>query len=125
MRRYKIYKLESAEVGELLRAWMEDVCVSRMTRTLSDKFGLRTQPVRAALAERNRRASDALWADDYLAARDILLRDGLCDSFESANTAQRKEVRKTQKKMRALTLGRGVDKVERQKINGTHWGTVK
>lgn len=125
MKPYSVVKLEPAEVGELLRAWMEDAKLWRLTSTLADKFGPRSQPVRAALAERNRRASDALWADDYLAARETLLRDGLCDSFVSANTEARREIRRNQKHMRARTLERTVAKVEMQKIKGTHWGTVK
>lgn len=120
-----IVKLEPVEVGELLRAWMEDAKVARMSAPLCDSFGPYSQPVRAALAERNRRASDALWADDYLAARDILVRDGLCDSFASANTEARRQVRDNRKRMQALTVGRRANVVERQKSNNTHWGTVK
>lgn len=125
MKPYPVVKLEPVEVGELLRAWMEDAKVARMSAPLCDSFGPYSQPVRAALAERNRRASDALWADDYLAARDILVRDGLCDSFASGNTEARRELRKNRKEMRALTLGRSAAKVARQKARGTHWGTVK
>lgn len=125
MTRYKIIKLEPTEVGELLRAWMEDVLILRLTSSLAAKFGPPHQPVRAALAQRNRKASDALWADDYLAARDILVRHGLCDDFVSPLNEPRTATRKNQKEMQALTLGRRANVVERQKINGTHWSTVK
>jgi hypothetical protein len=125
MKPYPAVKLEPAEAGELLRGWMDDTKLCRLTPTLAHKFGWVTRPVRAALAERNRRASDALWADDYLMAREILLRDGLCDSFVSAKTEVSREVRKNRKQMQARTLERTVATVEMQKINGTHWGTVK
>lgn len=117
-------KLTPIEVGEIMRAWMENVNVSRLTPELSRKMDERRRPVRAMLAQRNRKASEAMWNDDYLRARELLLANGLPDWILLDNEAARKTAR-NRKEMQANALSTSVLKIEAQKYNGTHWSTVK
>ena len=107
-----------------MRAWMENVYVSRLTPELFRKMDERRKPVRAMLAQRNRDASEAMWNDDYLRARELLLANGLPDWILLDNEARRKTAR-NRKEMQANALSTSVLKIEAQKYNGTHWNTVK
>jgi hypothetical protein len=117
--------LSPIEVGELMRAWIENVYSSRLTPALAQKLHESWRPVRALLAQRNRNASEAMWADDYLRAREILLASGLPDFLPSNVSEPRRAVRQNQKAMQAQTLTRAVLKSESQQHSGSHWQTVK
>jgi hypothetical protein len=117
--------LSQIEVGELMRAWIENVYASRLTIDLRYKLHEWNRPVRALLAQRNRAASDAMWADDYLRARELMMKNGLPDYVTSPFQGPGRELRKNRKEMQANTLTRSLVKVDAQKRNGTHWQTVK
>lgn len=120
-----VIRLEAIEVGEIMRAWMEDVWVDRLTPDLAKKINEARRPVRAMLAQRNRKASDAMWDDDYMTARAELLANGLPDWVQTQVVEIRRMARKNQKRMQARGLGNAISTRLMQQGNGTHWGTVK
>lgn len=120
-----LIRLEAIEVGEIMRAWMENVSVERLTPELSKKLNESSRPVRAMLAQRNRKASDAMWDDDYMTARAELLANGLPDWVQTQAVEIRRMARKNQKRMQARGLGNAISARLMQQGNGTHWGTVK
>jgi hypothetical protein len=120
-----VIRLEAIEVGEIMRAWMEDVSVDRLTPDLAKKINEVRRPVRAMLAQRNRKASDAMWDDDYMTARSELLANGLPDWVQTQVVEIRRMARKNQKRMQARGLGNAISTRLMQQGNGTHWGTVK
>jgi hypothetical protein len=124
-----VSELTSKQAGALMSAWMADVRVSRLDdetqAALGDGRVHFVQRVRVMLAERNKLASDAMWDDDLLKARELLMKHGLLDKRPSLSKSVYDAEAYSRKRAARDRLQRDVERVYATQMRGTHWGTVK
>jgi hypothetical protein len=77
------------------------------------------------LSERNKLASDALWDDDFLKARALLLKHGLKDRRQSGSADAKKSAKSAMRSAQREALQRKIAKDYSQRVNGTHWSVIK
>ncbi len=119
--------LTPAEAGELMSAWMSDLRCSRLSAGIEEVAGHLTyfQYVRSMLSERNKLASDALWDDDFLQARALLLKHGLNDNRQYGGADARKSAKNAIKSAQRNSLQKKIAQDYSQRVNGTHWSVIK
>jgi hypothetical protein len=118
--------LAPEEVGEIMRGWLDHCRVGRLSASLADKmkFPFRS-PIRALLDQRAPAAAQALWNDDFLRARELLLRHGLAPSGAGPLHGMRAQVGRNERLLRGMRIASGIGREYQQRSDGTHWKTVK